>query len=354
MDRGIIFLCRDTYLDDHLDEVADRLASDGFAVRRGDPVASGIKNVFSAEARARLLTDADVIVVSSRNLLSGEDMVSARRLRAVIAPTIGVDAIDLDAADRLGIIVGHGAMPENYLSMAEATVMLMTTLFYDLHGTERVLRAGLPRPKRMTAQMLRGRTIGLIGFGRIARAIFERLAGWEVRVLVHDPYVAVETVPPGVRLVDLATLLSDSDLVSLHVTLDDTTRGMIGEAELRAMKSGAFLVNTARGGLVDEEALYRCLVDGHLAGAALDNFAVEPLPADSPLRRLENIILTPHMIGHTRDVMAAIVPTLLENIDRVMRGELPLYAKNPHIAAAWRERLAALSVNHPPVQQTTL
>lgn len=280
-------------------------------------------------------------------------MESARRLRAVIAPTIGVDAIDMVAADRLGIIVGHGAMAENYLSMAEATVMLMAVLFFDLRGTERILRAELPRPKRMTAQMLRGRTIGLVGFGRIARAVFERLAGWEVQVLVYDPYVAAETVPAGIRLVDLTTVLRNSDLVSLHVTLDDGTHGMIGEAELRAMKPGTFLVNTARGGLVDEEALCRCLADGHLAGAALDNFAVEPLPGDSPLRRLDNIILTPHMIGHTRDVMAAIVPTLLENIRRVMRAELPLFTKNPHVTAGWRERLKALSTDHPPIPQVS-
>ena len=120
---------------------------------------------------------------------------------------------------------------------------------------------------------------------------------------------------------------------------------MIGEAQLRAMKPGSFIVNTARGGLIDEAALYRCLKDGHLAGAALDNFETEPLPADSPLRQLENIILTPHMVGHTRNVMATMAPTLHENIRRVMRGELPLYLKNPQVVEAWRRRLAALSSN---------
>jgi D-3-phosphoglycerate dehydrogenase len=340
--RGTIFLCRDLYLDQELDEVAGHLAADGFFVRRGEPVKPGTKRVFNAESRARLLADADVVVVSSRNLLSGEDMMAARRLRAVIAPTIGVDAIDLGAAERLGIIVGHGATPENFLSMAEATAMLMMVLFYDLHGTERVLRQGLPRPRTMKARMLRGSTIGLIGFGRIARAVHERLAGWDTRILVRDPFLAANALPPGVRLVDLDTLLRESDLVSLHVTLDASTRGMIGEAQLQAMKPGSFIINTARGGLIDEAALFRCLKNGHVAGAALDNFETEPLPADSPLRQLDNVILTPHMVGHTRDVMASLAPALHENIRRVMRGELPLHPKNPQVAEAWRQRLREL------------
>jgi D-3-phosphoglycerate dehydrogenase len=342
MEHGTIFLCRYIYLDAELNDAAARLAGDGFLVRRGEHVTPGTKRSFTADERAKLLADADVIVVNSHNLLSAEDMAAARRLRAVMTPTIGVDAVDLAAAERLGIIVGHGATPENFLSMAEATVMLMTVLFYDLRGTERVLRQGLPRPLTMKSRMLRGSTIGLVGFGRIARAVHQRLAGWDTQILVHDPFLPAEAIPAGLRMVDLDTLLSESDLVSLHVTLDAGTRGMIGEAQLRAMKPGSFIVNAARGGLIDEAALYRCLKDGHLAGAALDNFEPEPLSADSPLRQLDNIILTPHMVGHTRHVMASVAPALHENIRRVMRGELPLYPKNPQIAEAWRQRLAAL------------
>lgn len=351
MHHGTIFLCHDLYLDDELDDAGRLLAADGFTLRRGEPGKPGVKQAFTAESRSRLLADADVIVVTSRNLLSGEDMAAARRLRAVIAPTIGVDAIDLGAAEQLGIIIGHGATPENFLSMAESTVMLMTVLFYDLHQTERVLRQNIPRPRRMRARMLRGGTIGLVGFGRIARAVHERLAGWDTRILVCDPFLAADATPPGVRMVDLDNLMRESDLVSLHVTLDAGTRGMIGEARLRAMKPGSFIVNTARGGLIDEAALFRCLRDGHLAGAALDTFEPEPLPDDSPLRQLDNIILTPHMVGHTRDVMASVAPVLHENIRQVMRGELPLYPKNPQIADAWRRRLLALAAGaHPNLE----
>ena len=353
MEHGTVFLCRDIYLDDELDDVAKRLIADGFQVRRGEPVTPGRKRVLTKEERAALLSDADVIVVSSRNLLSAEDMAAATRLRAVIAPTIGVDAIDLAAAERLGVIVGHGATPENFLSMAEATTMLIAALFYDLHGTERVLRQNLPRPRSMKARMLRGSTIGLVGFGRIARGVHERLSGWETRLLVHDPYLTSQDMPQGTCLVDFEVLLRESDLVSLHVTLDAKTRGMIGEAQLRAMKPGSFIVNTARGGLIDEEALYRALKDGHLAGAALDTFDPEPLPAHSPLREPDNIILTPHMVGHTRDVMASVAPALRENIRRVMGGKLPLYTKNAQVASAWRQRLQVLGSQYATQQGGT-
>jgi phosphoglycerate dehydrogenase-like enzyme len=194
----------------------------------------------------------------------------------------------------------------------------------------------------MKARMVRGKTIGLIGMGRTARGVVERLAGWDVRLQAHDPYVALEVAPAGVRMVDLPTLLRTSDVVSVHVTLTSETRHMLGEAELRLMQPHAYLVNTARGGAIDEQALYRVLRDGVIAGAALDVFEEEPLALESPLRTLDNVILTPHMIGHSRELMAALPPAAAENVLRALRGEPPLYVKNPEVLPAWRQRLAAL------------
>jgi phosphoglycerate dehydrogenase-like enzyme len=130
--------------------------------------------------------------------------------------------------------------------------------------------------------------------------------------------------------------------VSVHVTLTAETRHFLGDAELRLMRSDAYLVNTSRGAVIDEQALYRVLKDKGIAGAALDVFEQEPLPPESPLRELDNVILTPHMIGHSRELMAAIPPAAAENVLRVLRGEPPLYVKNPEILPAWRQRLAAL------------
>jgi D-3-phosphoglycerate dehydrogenase len=190
--------------------------------------------------------------------------------------------------------------------------------------------------------MLRGKTVGLVGLGRIARGVVQRLAGWDVQVVACDPYVAQAAAPAGVRMVALDELLRESDVVSVHTTLTPETRHLIGARELSLMKPTAFFINTARGGMVDEAALYEALAAGRLAGAALDAFELEPLPLDSPLRSLPNVILTPHMIGHTREIFDAIPPAAIENVERLMRGEPPLYWRNPEVEPRWRERLARL------------
>ena len=170
--------------------------------------------------------------MTSRSKVSREILAAAPRLRGVVFPSIGTESLDLAAATELGIIVAYGPTPENFLSMAEATVMLMTVLFYDLPKTEAVLRENQPRPKVLHAQLMLGKTIGLIGMGRIARAVVERLAGWRMRVLAFDPHVAQAQAPPGVVMTDLPSLLRQSDLVSLHATLSSETRHLIGRAEL--------------------------------------------------------------------------------------------------------------------------
>jgi D-3-phosphoglycerate dehydrogenase len=143
-------------------------------------------------------------------------------------------------------------------------------------------------------------------------------------------------------MVDLPTLLQSSDIVSVHVTLTHETRHLLGESELRLMRPEAYLINTARGGVIDEQALYHVLKERHIAGAAIDVFEQEPLDPESPLRQLDNVLLTPHMVGHSQELMAAIPPTAAENVLRVLRHEPPLYVRNPQVLAAWRQRLATL------------
>jgi len=339
-----IFIAHDPVTEKQLVQVAEKLALAGHRVLRGPEVTAGVKQTFPPEAYAEYFADTDVIVVTSRNVCSREVMLASPKLRAVMTPTIGVDAVDLDAASELGIIVGHGALPELFLSVAESTVLAFAALFYRLKETEQLLRADLPRPWVSRARMMRGKTIGLIGFGRIGRAVAERLQNWEVNLQTYDPYVTASSLPSTVAPVDLATLLKTSDLVSLHVTLSKETHHMIGEAEIRTMKPGSFLVNMSRGGLVDEDAVYRACKDGHLGGAALDVFETEPLPLASPLREIEdNVFLTPHFLSHAIETNEAMPGALLENIRRVLAGEPPLYTKNPGDIPKWKERLARLA-----------
>jgi D-3-phosphoglycerate dehydrogenase len=336
--KGLVFVTGDRLGD----QLTALLEEAGCQVVRGPQPNPPALTLFPRQEWPRWFGETDVLVVSPRDVCSREVMAAAPRLRAVVSTVIGVDTIDMDAANDMGLIVGHGAMPENYLGVSEATAMLVAALLLDLSGKERLLRTNAPRPAQMQARMVRGKTIGLIGMGRTARGVVERLAGWGVSFQAYDPYVPQEAAPAGVTMTDLPTVLRTSDVVSVHVTLTSETRHMLGAAELRLMQPSAYLINTARGGAIDEQALYQVLRDGVIAGAAIDVFEAEPLPMDSPLRTLDNVMLTPHMVGHSRELMAAIPPAAAENVLRVLRGELPLYVKNPEVLPAWRRRLAAL------------
>jgi len=331
-------------LTNELGWVCEQLVSKGHHVVRGPQPAPGVKQVFPAETYPQLFSNTDVMVMTSHSICSREIMLAAPRLRAVITPTIGVETVDLEAAEELGIIVGYGAIPENFISVAEACVALFAALFYEIKRSVTLMRDNVQRPWERRARMVRGKTIGLIGFGRIGRAVYDRLQGWGVNIQTYDPYVKPSDLPPGVNAVDMATLLATSDLVSVHVTLTKETRHLLGEKELRSMKAGSCLVNTARGGVIDEDAFCRVWKDGHLGGAALDVFDTEPLPMSSPLRSLEgNIILTEHFISHTRETHAVLPHALLRNIENVLKGEPPLYTKNPNVVPRWRERLSRLA-----------
>lgn len=340
----VVFIGRDHALDAVLDRIADALQQQGCRIIRGWPHKPPQPTEYPAESWPELFAPADVIVISTRTRCPRALLEAAPRLRAVLFPTIGTDPIDLADASELTLVVGNGATPENFLCMAEANVLLIAALILNLPFKERLTRLNLPRPGPLAipAHMVRGRTIGFIGFGRISRAIAERLAGWETTFLATDPYVTAEALSDNVKLVDLPTLLAESDVVDIQVTLTRETRHMIGAAELARMKPTAYLINSARGGIVDEQALVEALKSGQLAGAALDVFEKEPLPADHPLRDLENVILTSHIAGHSLETNESFIPAAVESVRRVLRGEPPVYVRNPGVLAAWRERVARL------------
>jgi D-3-phosphoglycerate dehydrogenase / 2-oxoglutarate reductase len=254
------------------------------------------------------------LVSGCAGLIVGVDPVTERvleagPLRVVVKYGSGMDNIDLEAAQRLGVRVSStpGA---NARSVAELAVALLLALARNLGTHDRGIRGGSWR--RITGTELAGKRLGIVGYGAVGREV-ARIAerGLEMEIVAHDPFVQAADVP----LVPLAKLLATSDAVSLHLPLTPETRGLVGGRELATMKETAFLVNTARGGLVDEEALADALRRGLLAGAALDGFAEEPL-GESPLRELDNVMLSPHAGAATEE---AVLRTAALAVDQLLR-----------------------------------
>ena len=246
-----------------------------------------------AELRARA-RQADGVLSMVTDRFDAAMIRALPRLRAISNLAVGVDNIDLAAATRAGIAIGHtpGILTETTADLAFALLMAAARRIAE---GDRYVRGGRWRtwgPKVMLGRDIHGATLGIIGWGAIGQAMARRAAGFGMRVL---GWSRTPREVPGVTRASLETLLSESDFVSLHVALADETRGLLDAAAIARMKPGAILVNTTRGGVLDEDALVRALRDGPLAAAALDVFEREPLPPSSPLLTLPNVVLTPHI-----------------------------------------------------------
>jgi phosphoglycerate dehydrogenase-like enzyme len=252
------------------------------------------------------------LVRDCAGLIVGVDPVTPRvleagPLRVVVKYGSGMDNIDVEAARSRGVQV-TSTPGTNARSVAELAIALLLTLARNVALHDRGVRAGSWR--RLTGVELAGKQLGIVGYGAIGREVARIARGLDMNVVAHDPLVE----EADVDLVLLDELYAASDAVSLHLPLTDETRGFVGDRELAAMKSTAFLINTARGGLVDESALADALRSGRLAGAGLDGFVMEPL-GNSPLRQLDNVVLSPHAGASTYD---AVLRTAAQAVDQLL------------------------------------
>lgn len=253
----------------------------------------GAKSLMEPQVLAEHLAGIDAVLAGmepfSREVLAGS------KLRAIARVGVGYDAIDVDAATELGIPIAI-TPGTNEVSVAEHTIALLTGVMRGFPGREREVRTGqwLRRP----APRIAGKTLGLIGLGRIGKAVVPRAQGLGLKVIASDPFPdETFAAQNNVELVSLDRLLAEADIVSLHLPASVETNDLINAATLAKMKRGAVLINTSRGNLVDEQALYEALASGHLYAAGLDVFKQEPLPLDSPLLTLGNVLVAPHMGG---------------------------------------------------------
>jgi len=292
----------------------------------------------AAEVIART-RDADALIISS-SPVSRRVMESLEGVQAVMRTGVGYDVIDVPAATELGVVVIN--VPDIWIrEVANHALALLLAWNRRIVTLDREVRGGTWSGRVLGAVTgsLHGETVGIVGLGNIGSAFARRIAALETHVIACDPYVddaRFKTL--GVERVDLPTLAARADYVSVHALLNAETRGLLNEAFFRRMKPTACLVNTSRGPIVDEAALARALREGRLAGAALDVFEEEPLAADSPLRRLDNVILTPHAAYFSSPAVAQVPKRCGEEIARVLLKERPLNVVNPEVYAPGRVR----------------
>jgi phosphoglycerate dehydrogenase-like enzyme len=280
------------------------------------------------------VTEAEFLIGSARYQLNADFFRVASRLRLVQLLTAGYDRCDIEAARTAGIpIATNGGA--NSAAVAEHTLLLMLAAYKRLVWQHKNTECGLWRVGNFADSRfyeLEGKTLGIIGLGKIGRKVARRAAAFEMHVIYFDTVRLLEQEEDalGVHFAPLPELLRTSDVVTLHVPLDKTTKNLLGGRELSMMKSNAVLINTARGGVVDEQALCLALRSGKLAGAGLDVFEVEPLNSDNPLLSLENVTLTPHTAGPTWDYWPKAFRNAFENIQRITAG-LPPYWVIPEL-----------------------
>jgi len=255
--------------------------------------------------------------------------------------------IDVATATKMGIPVLH-APGRNAQAVADLTVALMLMSLRQIPSAMDILRQeGGPQGMikmavaffELKGNELWGKTVGIIGLGAVGREVAKRLKGFDTELIVYDPYASLDEVEGcGARSVDLETLLREADVVTLHASLTEETRDLLGRRELSLMKPTARLVNTARAELTDEKALFEALQEGRIAGAALDVFSQEPPPPDHPLLQLPTVIATPHIGGNTYEVASHQSRIVVSDLERLFRDDTPLHIANPQTLDVFRWR----------------
>lgn len=270
---------------------------------------------------------------------------SLAKLRMISQIGIGYDRIDVDAATERGIIVVN--TPDYCLEeVSDHTMALLLACARKITGLNNVVKEGKWYEGRALTSpqfKLRGQTLGLVGFGRIPRTLVRKAQGFGLRVIAYDPYVSEASVQGHyVELVDLDRLLEESDYVSVHAALTEENRHMLGLDQFKRMKPTAFFINTARGGLVDEQALYKAITEGYIAGAALDVMEKEPPDADNPLLKLDNVIITAHTAQASDTAMEELMRRPGEEVVRVLEGQWPRGFVNPQVKEGYVQRFGAM------------
>jgi D-3-phosphoglycerate dehydrogenase len=314
--------------------VSDTLAEEGIEVfRKAEGIEVDVETNLSPEELRAVIPEYDAIAIRSATRLTADIIEAAERLKVIGRAGIGVDNVDIEAATRKGIVVMN--TPEgNTITTAEHTISLMLSMARRIPQATASVKAGKWEKKKFMGTEVFNKTLGIIGMGRIGRIVADRAKGLHMNVIAYDPYLSQEVITRlGVEMVTLDELLARSDFITIHTPKTKDTVNLINKKAFEKMKKGVYLINCARGGIVNERDLYEAIVSGKVAGAALDVFENEP-PGDNPLLGLEQVICTPHLGASTEEAQVNVAVAVAEQIvEFLLRGTVRNAVNVPSVSA---------------------
>jgi D-3-phosphoglycerate dehydrogenase / 2-oxoglutarate reductase len=314
--------------------VSDDVSESGLEPLRNAGFIVEKRTGLSPDELSKALSDCDGLVVRSETKVTSAIMDNAPRLRAVGRAGVGVDNVDVASATSRGIVVMN-APDGNTMTTAEHTFAMLLSLARRIPQANMSLKNGKWEKKRFVGVELQGKTLGIVGLGRIGRVVAKRARGFDMRVVAFDPFVAPDQGRDlELELLPLEEVCAQADFLTVHTPLTAETRGIIGPKAFSRMKQGVRIVNCARGGLVDEKALYSAIKEGKVVGAALDVFEEEPVKPDNPLLSLDEVITTPHLGASTKEAQEGVAVTVAEQMrDYLLYGTLRGAVNVPSVGA---------------------
>jgi len=303
--------------------VADDVSESGLQPLRDAGIMLDKRIKLSPEELLAAVADCEGLIVRSETKVNAGVMDAAKKLRVIGRAGVGVDNIDVPAATARGIVVMN-APDGNTITTAEHTIALLVALARNVPQANTSVKASKWERKRFIGAELQGKTLGIVGLGRIGRAVAIRARAFGMKIVAHDPFLAVEQARElEIEPASLDEVFSRADFLTVHTPLTNETRGIVGREAFAKMKAGSRVINCARGGLIDEAALYEAISSGKIAGAALDVFEQEPPPSDHPLLTLDEVIVTPHLGASTTEAQEGVAFTVAEQMrDYLLSGAL--------------------------------
>jgi len=315
--------------------VSDNLAPVGIEILKNAGLEVDVKTGLKPDELKAIISDYDGLAIRSATRVTADIIESAEKLKVVGRAGIGLDNVDISAASKKGIVVMN-APDGNATTAAEHAVAMMMSLSRKIPQATASMKDGKWEKKKFSGRELTGKTVGIVGIGRIGSIFADRAQGLRMKVIAYDPHMPAELVAKmGIELVSIEELCKRADYISIHVPLTKETKHLLSTSEFKAMKTDAMLIDCARGGVVDEEALYEALASGQIAGAALDVFEVEPTTRENcKLLGLDNFICTPHLGASTSEAQENVAVTIAEQIaEYLLRGTITNAVNVPSVSA---------------------